>query len=71
MSLEEQTARFDRMNSAEAALYLRRQLAMICMTARQLGYRVEIVTVPDGFAMGSHHEEIIVTPSREGYTNHK
>ncbi len=66
-SLEAQGQRFEAMNAAEAALYLRRQIAILVITARQLGYRIEVVNVPDGHAMGLHHEEIIVTPSREGY----
>lgn len=66
-SLEAQAARWHALNDGPAARYLRLQLENMVTTARQLGLRVEIRTVPDGCAMGAHHEEITVTPSREGY----
>lgn len=66
-SLEVQAARWHELNSAPDANYLRRLLENAVETARSLGLRIEIRNVPDGCAMGAHHEEIIVTPSREGY----
>jgi len=66
-SLEEQAIRFAEIDSSTYAKYIRRELEIIVRTARQVGLRIEIVNVPDGCAMGAHHEEIIVTPSREGY----
>lgn len=66
-SLEAQEIRWKDLAKSVEAHYLKRQLETLVLTARQLGLRVEIRNVPDGCAMGSHHEEIIVTPSREGY----
>ena len=66
-SLEAQAAKWEELNSGFAAKYLRRQLDVLVRTARQLGLRIEITQVSHAPAMGTTHEIIIVTPSREGY----
>lgn len=66
-SLEAQAARWRELNDGAAAVYLRRQLENLITTARQLGLRVEITQVSHARSMGATHEEITVTPSREGY----
>jgi hypothetical protein len=66
-SLEAQAARWHELNDSAIARMLRKRADDLVHDARALGFRVEIVNVPDGCAMGAYHEEIIVTPSREGY----
>lgn len=66
-SLEAQADRWHELNDSQAAHYLRRQLQSLVTTARQLGLRIEITQVSHAQAMGSTHEIVSVTPSRDGY----
>jgi hypothetical protein len=66
-SLEAQAERWRALNESGQANHLRRELLNLVATARQLGLRIEITQVSHFQAMGATHEEITVTPSREGY----
>lgn len=66
-SLEAQAERWRELNGSAAAVYLRRELENLVTTARQLGLRIEVREVSHSCRMGATHEEITVTPSREGY----
>lgn len=66
-SLDDQAERWRELNGSSAAAYLRRELETLVTTARQIGLRIEVREVSHACSMGATHEEIIVTPSRDGY----
>lgn len=66
-SLEAQAARWRVLNESEAKVDLLRLVSGACALARSLGLRVEVREVSYACSMGATHEEITVTPSREGY----
>jgi len=66
-SLDEQAARWKSLNESYAAEDLRQLMRGAVQTARELGLRIEVRQVSHACSMGATHEEIIVTPSREGY----
>lgn len=66
-SLEAHAERWRELNDSKAAFYIRRELENLALTARQIGLRIEVREVSHACSMGATHEEITVTPSREGY----
>ena len=66
-SLEAQAERWRELNESSAAVYIRRELETLVTTARQIGLRIEVREVNHACSMGATHEEITVTPSRDGY----
>lgn len=66
-SLDAQAARWRELDESKNARIIRAQLQKIVQSARDLGLRVEIHQVSHACSMGATHEEIIVTPSRDGY----
>lgn len=66
-SLEAQAARWELLNTSFRAKQLRQHLQHVVNTARELGLRIEVRQVSHACSMGATHEEITVTPSREGY----
>lgn len=66
-SLEAQAARWRVLDESMNARIIRAQLQKLVQSARDLGLRIEVREVSHAYSMGATHEEITVTPSREGY----
>lgn len=66
-SLEAQAARWRELNECAEAKFIRENIEFFVRIARGLGLRVEVTQVSHACSMGATHEEITVTPSREGY----
>lgn len=66
-SLEDQAARWHELDASEEAKFIRENLMFYVARARYFGLRVEVKQVSHAPSMGATHEEITVTPSRDGY----
>ncbi len=62
-----QASRWHELNNSGEARAIADMARWLAGHARRCGLRVEIVQVSHAQAMGATHEEITVTPSREGY----
>ncbi len=67
LNLVAQADRWRELDNSAAAEFLRTILAGLVSHARANGLRIEVREVSHAQAMGATHEEIVVTPSRDGY----
>lgn len=66
-SLEAQAARYRELAESGEAKAIQNMVCMLSGYARSIGLRIEVREVSHACSMGATHEEITVTPSREGY----
>jgi len=66
-SLAEQAERWCHLNASPEAGHARHLARTLVEFCREHGLCVEIVQVSHACSMGATHEEITVTPSRDGY----
>lgn len=66
-SLEDQAARWRELDASPEAKFIRENIEFFVKMARVHGLRVEVAQVSHTCSMGATHEEITVTPSRDGY----
>ena len=66
-SLEAQAKRYQDLAESGEAKAIQQTLCILATYARSIGLRIEVREVSHAQAMGATHEEITVTPSRDGY----